>query len=316
MKYVLILSSFIFSYPICAQNNIGMVTPANFQNPVGDTLRVVSWNVEHFVDAFDNPYIRANREDSADANQVKKRCKALAGVLKKLDADVVVLQEFESQIFLQQIVRQYLPNSGYRFFAASPSPSWYMNVVVMSRVPLGTIHGYGSATTPVVGMVDTTGLPESQHRINTRMLSVEVFPKEDYGFVLTGLHLKAGRGERNEAMREGQIRFLLAQCRRFQREKRRSHQIILGDFNCLPDSREFALLTSKYRNLQFENIWATGTKTHPADAPSRQLDYIIVNKQMQKKLIDNSAKVATILSPEKMREISDHLPVMADFVLK
>ena len=316
MKYLLILSCFFISYRLTGQINTGMVTPANFKNPIGDTLKILSWNVEHFVDEFDNPYIHAKREDSADVSQVDARCKMLAEALKAIDADVVVLQEFESQIFLQKIVAKYLPNSGYRFFASSPSPSWYMNVVIMSRVPLGTIHGYGSATTPVIGMVDEQGLPESQHRINTRMLSVEIFPNDKNAFILTGLHLKAGRGERNEAMREGQIRFLLGQCRRFQKERHRSKQIILGDLNCTPESDEFVLLTSKYRNLKFLNIWATDTKTHPTPEPQRQLDYIIINKQMNKNYIKKSAKVAQVFSMKKMKKVSDHLPVVAVFTLK
>lgn len=315
-KHILFICILSFAYQLSAQVRIGTVTPADYKNTVGDTLRVLSWNVEHFVDAFDNPYIGNGREDSASEEQVKKRCRNLAEALQRIDADVVVLEEFESQAFLEKIATEFLPNSGYRFFAASPSPNWYMNVVVMSRVPLGTIHGYGSAFTPVINTLDAQGLPESQNQINTRMLSVEVLANEKYAFVLTGLHLKAGRNDRDKAMREGQIQFLLGQCHRFQKENRRSNQLIVGDFNFTPDSPEFKLITSKYRNLQFFSPWPAGTKTHPAPEPNRQIDYIIINKQMQKRLVAGSAKIAQVFSLEKMESISDHLPVVADFVIK
>jgi endonuclease/exonuclease/phosphatase family metal-dependent hydrolase len=54
--------------------------------------------------------------------------------------------------------------------------------------------------------------------------------------------------------------------------------------------------------------------THPADNLKRRLDYILVNANMQPELINGSSKVPMLLPAEQMRVISDHLPVVADFV--
>ncbi|MEO1653083.1 MAG: endonuclease/exonuclease/phosphatase family protein, partial [Bacteroidota bacterium] len=302
----------LFAFPAIAQVRKGIVKPSDYQYSQGeDSIRLLSWNVEHFVDKYDNPYIQSDRESLPDSNKVKERCRLLAEALRAIDADVVVLQEFESQPFLQQIEAEYLSDMGYRFFASSPAPTWYMNVVIMSRFPLGVVHGYGSVTTPVEGSLNKDSLPETQNHINTRMLSVEVFVNEKYSFILTGLHLKAGRGERNEAMRSGQINFLNAQFRRYRKERSRTNQVILGDLNCTPDSKEFALITDD--GHRFYNIWADGTLTHPADQPARQLDYILPDRKMYKDYIPGSAQVIQLYDPEKMRRISDHLPVIAEF---
>ncbi|MEM9981864.1 MAG: hypothetical protein AAF734_05165 [Bacteroidota bacterium] len=55
---VIFLSS--ISLSIFAQKHEGIVTPADYTNPVGDTLKILTWNVEHFVDAHNSPYINSN----------------------------------------------------------------------------------------------------------------------------------------------------------------------------------------------------------------------------------------------------------------
>ena len=125
----------------------GVVTPKDYKDVTGDTLKVLSWNVEHFIDTHDNPYTQNRRENTG--YKMEGRVSLLVEALRKADADIVVLQEFEHIQFLQQIAKDSLPDMGYEFFADNESPSWYMNVVVMSRVPLGIIYGYGTVTTPV-----------------------------------------------------------------------------------------------------------------------------------------------------------------------
>jgi len=51
-----------------------------------------------------------------------------------------------------------------------------------------------------------------------------------------------------------------------------------------------------------------------ADAPSRQLDYLLPNTTLATRLVDGSMHVAQPLPPDSMAATSDHLPVAASFV--
>ena len=61
---------------------------------------------------------------------------------------------------------------------------------------------------------------------------------------MTGLHLKAGRGERNEAMRLGQINFLKYQFSRFLKMEASQNLLVAGDLNSVLESKEIEVLKS------------------------------------------------------------------------
>ncbi len=290
-----------------------IVVPADYTYPSDSTFTLLSWNVEHFLDPYDDPYIDAERENTPPDNMPQRR-HLLMEALRKADADIVVLQEFESAKYLRQLAADSLPQMQYRFFADVPSHGWYMNVVVMSRFPMGIISGYGSATTPLPNYVAEDGSTETQNNINTRMWSIDVFPAEDYAFLLTGVHLKAGRGPRNEAMRTGQLNLLAATFNRRLDENPGQNMIVAGDLNATPSSAEMGLLL---RNDRLKNGFIDAVDTtvysHPADTPTRRLDYLLVNRNMHTEVVENSIEIASLFPKDTMRTISDHLPVVGRF---
>ncbi|OEK06418.1 endonuclease/exonuclease/phosphatase family protein [Roseivirga misakiensis] len=289
----------------------GTSVPVGF-NYQPDQIKILSWNVEHFVDGHDNPYVNNGREDDPK-DQMNGKEALLAEAIKKVNADIVVLQEFESSEYLRAIADKHFSNLGYQFFAGNESDGWYMNVVIMSKVPLGTMYSYGSLYTPVPGITDKDGNEETQINLNTRMWSIDIFPTNDYEFNLTGVHLKAGRGERNEQMRIGQISFLKNQFARFIKEDKKANLVMMGDFNSLPDSKEMKVLLKGKKGLQFIDPLDPTIFSHPSDAPSRRLDYIVPNKNMMSELVEGSLKVEYILDKAEMIRLSDHLPLIAEF---
>lgn len=106
----------------CTQSLIfqGSTLPADYTFSSKDTLSVLTWNVEHFVDDYDNPFIRNPMEDKP--KDVSKRIDLLAGMLKKINADVVVFEEFESRALAMKIAKEKLTGLGYRFFTGGESP--------------------------------------------------------------------------------------------------------------------------------------------------------------------------------------------------
>ncbi|MGF1573036.1 MAG: endonuclease/exonuclease/phosphatase family protein [Sumerlaeia bacterium] len=292
----------------------GMVFPPDYQAKT-QSLKVLSWNVEHFVDEYNNPYINNNREDNPPVDMIE-RVALLSEALKLIDADIVVLQEFESENFARALAREKFPELGYTFFTASESPTWYMNVVVMSRVPLGTHYSYGRVSTPIIGKLNEDGSQASQNQINTRMWSVDVFPNPDYAFTLSGVHLKAGRGDENAGYRKGQFRFLKGQFARFIAERPKANILLVGDFNSYPDSPELQEFLLPENGVRMINPTEGQVLfTHTADKPERQLDYILYNDHMKPEIVDNSYKIPMPFEATEMRRIADHLPLVIEFEL-
>ncbi|WP_448519841.1 endonuclease/exonuclease/phosphatase family protein [Rhodoflexus sp.] len=297
----------------------GMALPEAYQFPQKNTFTILNWNVEHFVDAFDNPYIRNEREDVKDAKaqeEVKQKIAMLVKALREADADIVVLQEFESVAFLRQIAREHLADMGYQFFAGGESPDWYMNVVIMSRYPMGMTYSFRSLYTPLLGITNKDGQPRTQININSRIVAQEIFIRPDYSFVLTGVHLKAGRNEEDIATRMGQIQAIQYQLQQLTKRNKRLPLVFAGDFNALEGSREMNELLRKDNPLKWQDPWQGKTVfTHTSDKPERRFDYILVNKTMQPLVRPESATIGGLLKddPAAQRAISDHMPVRVTF---
>ncbi len=292
----------------------GISAPVGF-NYQPEKISILSWNVEHFVDGFDNPYTNNNRENNPEERMGDKEA-LLAKAIKKVNPDILVLQEFESSEYIRAIAEKYFPDLGYQFYAGNESDGWYMNVVIMSKVPLGTFYSYGSLYTPVPGILDDDGNEETQINLNTRLWSIDVFPNTNYDFNLTGVHLKAGRGERNEQMRIGQLNLLKNQFQRFLNEDKKANLVIMGDFNAYPDSKEMKVLFEGKKGNKFIDPLDPSILSHPSREPARRLDYMVPNVNMLKELVDGSMKIEYILSKEEMIALSDHLPVYAEFVMR
>ena len=313
IRSYLLLALLICSVILNAQSlkRQGIAAPVGFDY-APDEITILTWNVEHFIDQHDNPYVRNRREDEGSRMEGKEEL--LMKALREIDADIVVLQEFESVGYLASMANEHLSDLGYRFFADAESYSWYMNVVIMSKVPLGTLYSYGALYTPVPGIMTDEGVEETQINLNTRMWSIDVLPNADYDFVLTGVHLKAGRGERNEQMRLGQINFLKGQFARFLKEDKKANLVVLGDFNCTPDSKEFkAMLAGKKGHAFVDPLAGTGVFSHPSREPNWRIDHIIANTNMMKELVPGSVKVEYVLPKSEMVKLSDHMPVIARF---
>ena len=284
--------------------------PAEF-----DTLSVVTWNIEHFVDDHNNPYIDNRREDNP-AEDLENRRELLAKALKAIDADVIIFQELESDSYLRKFADKHLGDMGYEVFAALESPDWYMNVVMMSRVPMGLFYSYAHTNTPIPGQTDDEGNPASQTFLNNRMWTADLLINDNYQLTLTGVHLKAGRGDRNQAWREGQINLLRSHHRLLMSQNPERNMIVMGDLNSTPDSPEFQTLLGFGSTPPRYNdpLAGTGTFTHPSDSAFWRIDHILPNEQAAAELIPNSVEVVRPLPTGEMNAVSDHLPLRARFL--
>ena len=285
--------------------------------PPGDTVRVATFNAEHFVDLHDDPYIGAERESAPDAPALRQRHRLFADALRRMDDDVVALQEVEGEGEIRALLDSLAPELGYRFVASADDADWYMNVVVISRLPLGPLTSFADAATPVPGFTADGGAPEATDLANHRLLAVDVYARPGYAFTLVAAHLKAGRGERNEAWRTGQAALLHAWLgQRFGSRAPQANVLLAGDLNAVPGSPSFAALVNAsgaYGPVRFSDpLPAAGAYTHPADDPQRRLDHVLVSAGAAPETV--GARVAVPV-PEP-RRLSDHLPIVLTLVAR
>ncbi|MEM6782190.1 MAG: endonuclease/exonuclease/phosphatase family protein [Bacteroidota bacterium] len=313
--------------------------PPGFAYPDHDTVRVVTYNVENFIDAYDNPYVDNDREDAPDLDAVAEKGRLFAEAIRALDADVLSIQEIEGEQQLKVLADSLFPEMGYRFFASTESPNWYQNVVVMSRLPLGPLTAFANVWTPIEGQTNDDGTPATTSLVNHRLFAVEVRARPDYTFTLVAAHLKAGRGERNEGWRLGQINLLRGYLATLPPE---TNVLFAGDLNFLAPSLEYTCATTGTSGLRPELLaeqpllascsdgfglhdplrrnrgvptFSPEDHTHPSDNPKRRLDYLLLS-WMEFELIPGSMRTARPLSDADLARLSDHLPVVADFLAR
>lgn len=324
MRHFLTLLFLGLWFGACAQNpaaearlspiHQGVVFPAKFEASPKSVIRVMTWNVEHLVDSLDDPYVRNRREDQAQIDSLKMQ--SIAAVLASADADLVILQEAESANAVEAAAKQWFPELEYRYFADARSRNWYQNVVIMSKFPLGVMYSYGQVHTPLSFEEEGKTVYQTQDYINTRMWACDVLVSEEYALLVMGLHLKAGRKARDIAMRLGQIQFLKGQIASFEKSYRRPHILVAGDLNATPESEELLALTQNSRKAgRLLDPISNSALSHPADEPSRRLDYLLCNPRLAKNILPESAVVFSPLEAHVMRQASDHLPLILDIRL-
>jgi endonuclease/exonuclease/phosphatase family metal-dependent hydrolase len=203
-----------------------------------------------------------------------------------------------------------------------------MNVVLLSRYPLGVVRNYADVITPIEGQRADNGEPDAQSLTNHRlwMATVRIGPDETWSVV--GAHLKAGRSAEDRGWRIGQIRFLHTELARLTANRPDAPVLVAGDLNALADSPELRFLLNNPerpapdslqpgdtpRRVQLTDPLAgRPTPTHPSDDPTRQLDYLLPNPALADRLVTGSARVARPLSPDSMAATSDHFPVVGAF---
>ena len=120
----------------------------------------------------------------------------------------MVLQEAESEAFLHSLPDDHLGDTSYRFATSVESPTWYMNVVLLSRYPLGVVRNYADVAAPIAGPNTDGGALAAQSLTSHRLWTADVRIAPDQVWSLIGAHLKAGRSAADRGWRVGQIRFL------------------------------------------------------------------------------------------------------------
>ncbi len=122
----------------------GALVPGETGNS-GTDIRVVSWNVQTFFDAqtAGTEYGEFRGPNTAwSLAKYTARLERLCGAIKRLDADILVLQEIENESVLRDIVNFLASDNTYRYVCFAADGDEAIGCGVLSRLPVvsGTVH--------------------------------------------------------------------------------------------------------------------------------------------------------------------------------
>ena len=295
-------------------------------------VRLAAYNVENLFDPVDDPALSGEYDD---AKMVTKpgRLEAIADAIRRLDADVLCLEEVESLDALRWFRDRYLKGMGYDH-AWSEDVGYYRGVeqAVLSRFPVKAHATYVSEDlSDMDSRRDGEGWAgkkaDQGQRFQRSPLRVDV---DVGGWTLTVLsvHLKAG-GKEFEYHRESEALQVLDFVQGILKADPKACVAVLGDFNSAPGSRAVRVfadggMRSAY---DFRGVKKGNTKdlytTHDS---GRAIDFIMMSPALAEAAVDSSFFVLGTVHPasdydwrkdpdkEKVPPgyASDHYPIAID----
>lgn len=293
----------------------------------GDVVRIATYNVANLYDDKDDPKLSGQYEDM---NSVKPKAEldGVAAAIHAIDADVLVVEELESQEVLTWFRDTYLSDMGYTtaisLDAGDPrgieqgvlSRFPVIEPTVWLQMPLKGVHPKGADDAP-------EGSPITFHRSPFR---VDVIVpagargnSRDYDFTLFAVHAKSGRNSAywREAEAAGTVQLI----QQATVDDPARNVVVMGDFNAVQSDASFRTFMSSglidlYADRRPED---PATTTHES---GRSIDHILVNAAMMPEVIRDSRFVFGTPArpkgvdyrtyPAPKGYASDHYPVVVD----
>jgi len=284
-------------------------------------IRLATYNVENLFREGENA-------------KPEREMKALADVLRRIDADVVALQEVESEATLRWFLETYASDLGY-VYVVSPDAGDARGIEqsVISRFPLGGVRQWvgerlGGVHPELYGDQPNweAGNPIAFRR-SPLLVEVTVPPRAKdnaaaYRFTLITVHQKSGRhaGYWREA-EAGRIMAIIAELESSDPDR---NIVLLGDFNAQlwDESVQTYIrggLTDPFEGDDENDLTSTKVLTHASD---RRIDKILYNRAMASEVIRDSRFVLGTPvhprgadwrnDPRPEGYASDHYPVVID----
>ena len=296
------------------------------------TIRLCTYNVLNFFDHEDDRSLQGEYDDFGDnpGPTSTARCEELAKAIRAVDADILALQEVESETALRWFNDRFLKGMGYKFLV-SKEVGYYRGVEqsVLSRFPITDIRIWPNADLTKVTRegINWTPVPSDIDQIAFQRspLCVTIKPTGEYEITLFILHHKAGRN--NNWHREAEALKIMEFVQEMSASDPSRNIAILGDFNAAPYDRStrtyfrggmIDTMSHRSTNIKYDPdapLW----KTHTSD---RVIDFILLNPAAISEFVVNSGFVLGTSAQEydwrndpiPSGYASDHYPVAIDLV--
>lgn len=293
-------------------------------------IRVATYNLENLFDGEDDPTLSGRQED-IDDEKPRHELIALARTIKRIDADVLCVEEVESLAALTAFRDTYLAGLGYEHIVSiDAGDERGIEQAVLSRFPLS--EGENWPQKPLGGKHPAkygnqenwyAGEPIVFHR-SPLMVDVTVPAgargnDDAYTLTVVVVHHKSGRysGYWREAEAKGLAEILKA-ARKANPER---NVLVLGDFNATTGTPEVkTLLRAGFTDLADEaGLSGDAAVSHES---GRRIDLILANEAAMGEILPETLFVlGTPARPDGIdwRDMptfegyaSDHYPVVVD----
>jgi endonuclease/exonuclease/phosphatase family metal-dependent hydrolase len=196
--------------------------------PVGDRLRICSYNAENFGDGI--------RDDTnATPATAERHARGIASLVDEINPDIIVLEEVENALALKKLndaLKKPYPVAFITRFASTAGYQQKLNIAVLSRVPLSGLRE-----------LDFEQL-QGRGRPPRGMLSFFVELGGGRRLLVYGAHLKSNFGDRvkNEFQRLSAMKLLRADAdKMLSRYPQNEWEVlVMGDMNVDPEDPQFA----------------------------------------------------------------------------
>ena len=276
------------------------------------SIRVVSYNVLNLFDQTDDPTLSGKYDDLPMATN-DDRCRGLAKAITAMDADILCVQEIESEEALKWFRDTYLPEMGYDHIA-SRDVGYYRGVEqgVLSRYPISAVTTWPEEDLSDMqgkkqggkeaGWADCDGEQGRSFQRSPIMVDVNIPSTAEwvkpYTLSLVVVHHKSGRDFNCQRESEAlQIVDLLQ--KRIEAEPQ-INLVVLGDFNASPSAKSITVYKDAGYNNAYGHRWQkTGNtrdlfRTHESN---RAIDYIMVHPNTWNEVVPESFQVVGTLHP-------------------
>jgi len=283
------------------------------------TIRVAAYNVENLFDDVDDPALSGQFED-IDDTKPDEQCVAVAQTIKRLDADVLCLEEVESRAALDWFLNKYMPDSGYQYIVSlDAGDARGIEQAVLSRFPiieteqwvgkeLGGVHPdkYGNQANWYAG---------EPIRFHRSPLMVEIEGPGGYRLTLFSVHQKSGRY--SGYWREAEARGLVEIIKKLEDSDKDRKILVLGDFNAEPDAESLQI----YRDAGLrEALGAEMGPEHITHESGRRIDFVLADAPAMAEVADGFVLGTPAraegydwrTTPPPTGYASDHYPVVVD----
>ncbi|GAB4386809.1 MAG: hypothetical protein Kow0022_16840 [Phycisphaerales bacterium] len=295
------------------------------------TIRIATYNIENLFDDKDDPALSGRFEDIDDTKPAAQ-CEAVAQTIRRIDADVLAVEEVESEDVLIAFRDTYLSDMGYDYVVSLDAGdergieqgvlSRYPIVARKQwvRMPLGGVHPakYGSGDNWYAG-------EEIVFHRSPLMVEVEVPPSvtggEPYRLTLLAVHSKSGAPA--GYWREAEARGMVQVIGELMKEDPDRNLVVLGDFNATRDAESMQILE---RSGLIDVIGDRSGPEWISHASGRRIDHLLANPQAMEEIVPESAFIlGTTVGVEGMdwRDAaqlpgyaSDHFPVVVDLKVR
>jgi endonuclease/exonuclease/phosphatase family metal-dependent hydrolase len=265
----------------------------------GRTVRLATWNLHNYFDEFDNPAVK---EPVFTHRQVEHKIDQLAGVVRRIQPDLIAVEEIENMGLLQRLA---VRAGGFRYAVLTQGNDMFrgINVGLLSRVPLA---GYKSHRKMVL---HADGMP-GERRFSRDCLEVHVQGPVPMTLLVNHLKSKLSGGRIADSKRRAQAEGVATIIDQLERKTPGLPLAVVGDFNddlhswALEPVRTCAWLHDPFGSMTLDKRCSFKFHGHEL-----VIDYILLTDSLRTHLIEGSQ---TVHRGRDIEKASDHYPVSLD----